>query len=80
MSWARRGVEETVRGRIEDRKLMPKEEAEAVRAARVWCERQGVDNVSELTEAEMEGELVAALPLKNAKQKLLLKMKPSKTV
>jgi hypothetical protein len=47
--------------------------AQAVRAASEWCDREGVDGAAELVEVEMEREFVAALRLKNAKQKLLEK-------
>ena len=42
-------------------------------AAAAWCEEQGVESLAELREAEMEGELIAALPLKPAKAKILRK-------
>jgi len=47
--------------------------AEVVRLAAEWCEEKGVDSVEELKQAEMESEYVAALKLKEAKAKILLK-------
>ena len=49
---------------------MPEGTAEAAAA---WCDEQGVDSLAELREAEMEEELIAALPLKPAKAKILRK-------
>jgi hypothetical protein len=47
--------------------------AEVVRVAGEWCEEKGVDSAEELKQAEMESEYVAALKLKEAKAKILLK-------
>lgn len=44
-----------------------------MRLAAEWCEEKGVDSVEELKQAEMESEYVAALKLKEAKAKILLK-------
>ena len=49
---------------------MPEGTAEA---AAVWCNDVGVESLAELREAEMEEELIAALPLKAAKAKILRK-------
>ena len=66
-------LDASLRGLIEGLKLGAAATAEAVRAASVWCEREGVDSAAELVEAEMEADFVAALKLKAAKQKILAK-------
>eukprot|EP00908_Phaeocystis_cordata_P019188 Transcript_30687.p1 GENE.Transcript_30687~~Transcript_30687.p1 ORF type:complete len:628 (+),score=121.95 Transcript_30687:2817-4700(+) len=44
-----------------------------VEAAAAWCNAEGVESLAELREAEVEEDLIAALPLKPAKAKILRK-------
>jgi hypothetical protein len=56
---------------IEGLMMPPGAQEEAIRAARGWCDAEGVESFATLKEVEMEDEFVAALQLKVAKQKQL---------